>query len=51
MHAYKSADIIVNINVSVDRAVVVQAFNPSTSEAEVDGSLWVQGQPGLLCKF
>ena len=28
-------------------ALVVQAFNPRTLEAEAGGSLWVWGQPGL----
>jgi hypothetical protein len=32
-------------------AVVAHAFNLSTWEAEVSGSLWVQGQPGLHIKF
>jgi hypothetical protein len=27
--------------------MVASAFNPSTPETEVGGSLWVQGQPGL----
>ena len=31
--------------------MVVHAFNPSTREAETDGSLWVRGQPGLQSKF
>ena len=31
--------------------VVVHAFNPSTWEAEADGSLWVQDQPGLQKEF
>jgi hypothetical protein len=26
---------------------VAHTFDPSTQEAEVDWSLWVQGQPGL----
>ena len=30
---------------------MVHAFNPSTREAKADGSLWVQGQPGLQSKF
>jgi hypothetical protein len=29
------------------QAMMAHAFNPSTQEAEADGSLWVQGQPGL----
>ena len=31
----------------LSQAVVAHAFNPSTWEAEADGSLWVRGQPGL----
>ena len=31
--------------------VVPPAFNPSTLEAEEDGSLRVQGQPGLQSEF
>jgi hypothetical protein len=31
--------------------VVVQAFDPSTQEAEAGRSLWVLSQPGLQCKF
>jgi hypothetical protein len=31
--------------------VVADTFNPSTQEAEADGSLWVWGQPGLQSKF
>ena len=31
--------------------VVAHAFNLRTPEAEVDGSLWVQGQSGLQSKF
>ena len=30
---------------------MAQAFNPSTWEAEIGGSLWVWGQPGLQSKF
>ena len=30
---------------------MVHTFNPSTWEAEADGSLWVQGQPGLQSEF
>jgi len=31
--------------------LVVQAFNPSTGTAEIDRSLWVQGQPDLHSKL
>ena len=31
--------------------MVVQAFNPSTREAEAGGSQWVRGQPGLPSEF
>jgi hypothetical protein len=31
--------------------VVMHTFNPSTQEAEVDESLWVQNQTGLQSKF
>jgi hypothetical protein len=30
---------------------MVHTFNPSTQEAEVGGSLWVPGQPGLQREF
>lgn len=33
---------------SVSWVVVAHTLNPSTWEAEVDGSLWVRGQPELL---
>lgn len=31
--------------------MVAHTFNPSTWEAEVGGSLWAQGKPGLESEF
>ena len=33
------------------QAVVAQAFNPSSQEAEAGRSLCIQGQPGLQSEF
>jgi hypothetical protein len=35
----------------LDPEVMVQAFDPSTQEAEADRSLWVWGQPDLHSEF
>ena len=45
LHSHFSQDCV------ICQAVMAQAFNPSTWEAEAGGSLWVRGQPSLRSEF